>query len=175
MCVILSLRLCSSPSPDALTLPAAAPLSFPSLPAPRPTHHAAATSFQSLQPTQTFRGHAQIPTALREVSGEPNMFLAGERVGSNADRLIVWGEAGGVPACFSTESCTTHPYHPSIGDKKDCLHAARDCCWPSYTCHLPRTFHLPPGDKEGCMLLWDLRTPTQVGAFGAPAADGRNK
>ncbi|PSC75543.1 guanine nucleotide-binding beta subunit [Micractinium conductrix] len=61
---------------------------------------AAASSFSSLQPTQTFRGHGSIATALRGVTGEASLFVS--------------------------------------------------------------------GDKDGSMLLWDLRAPTPVGGFGAP-------
>ncbi|EFN58996.1 hypothetical protein CHLNCDRAFT_137639 [Chlorella variabilis] len=67
---------------------------------------AAAASFQSLQPTQTFKGHAQIATALRGVAGDANMFVS--------------------------------------------------------------------GDKGGAMLLWDLRSPTHVGTFGAPDPAGHS-
>lgn len=50
---------------------AARPRRPPSLPA------AAAPSFQAAAPTQTFTGHAQIPTALRGVAGDANTFASG--------------------------------------------------------------------------------------------------
>ena len=57
------------------------PPPHPCLPRPplHPTCRAAASSFPALQPTATFVGHSQIPTAARGVAGDANLFVSGER------------------------------------------------------------------------------------------------
>ena len=106
---------------------------------------AAHAGFQYLQPTQTFRGHAEIVTALRGIAGDGNTFVSG--------------------ACAATWSLA------SDGSMPLSFYSA---CLLTF-CVLPFPCNTHAGDKEGCMHLWDRRSPSLVGSFGTAGADGRQK
>lgn len=79
-----------------------------------------------------------------------------------------------MPTCLCLVSSAPGPF-PSSGVTYPRTHP--DLALPNYhlASHptLPFT-SLPAGDKGGAMLLWDLRSPTHVGTFGAPDPAGHS-